>query len=114
MYERRGCTDQKCAVFDAILKDDGRSIGYEENNSVPFFVEGIDLYGGTRHSSAIALREHFSPEQIKKGTMHQTNKAFERYFRVGADDIRDIYKKTNHKQSQSSKTTVLHDHNGKR
>lgn len=37
------------------------------------------------HSSAIALREHFSPEQIKQGTMHQTNKAFERYFRIGAE-----------------------------
>ena len=24
-------------------------------------VEGVDLYGGTRHSSAIALREYFSP-----------------------------------------------------
>lgn len=56
-------------------------------------VEGVDLYAGTRHSSAIALREHFSPEQIKQGTMHQTNKAFERYFRVGADDVRGIYMK---------------------
>lgn len=57
-------------------------------------VESVDLYGGTRHSSAVALREHFSPEQIKQGTMHQTNKAFERYFRVGANDIREIYQKT--------------------
>ncbi len=57
-------------------------------------IEGVDLYAGTRHSSAIALREHFSPEQIKQGTMHQTNKAFERYFRVGANDIRSIYEQT--------------------
>ncbi len=54
-------------------------------------IEGVDLYGGTRHSSVVALREHFSPEQIKHGTMHQTNKAFERYFRIGAEDVRDIY-----------------------
>ena len=54
-------------------------------------IEEIDLYGGTRHSSVIALQKHFSPEQIKQGTMHQTNKAFERYFKVGADDIRTIY-----------------------
>lgn len=54
-------------------------------------IEGVDLYGGTRHSSAIALRKHFSPEQIKQGTMHQTNKAFERYFRIEADDVRNIY-----------------------
>ena len=57
-------------------------------------VQNVDLYGGTRHSSAVALRNHFSPEQIKQGTMHQTNKAFERYFRVGADDIRLIYQET--------------------
>lgn len=58
-------------------------------------VEGVDLYGGTRHSSAIALREFFSPEQIKLGTMHQTNKAFERYFRIGSEDIRSIYQRSN-------------------
>ncbi len=57
-------------------------------------IEGVDLYGGTRHSSAVALRKNFSPEQIKQGTMHQTNKAFERYFRIGADDIREIYEQS--------------------
>ena len=55
-------------------------------------IEGVDLYRGTRHSSAIALRKFHSPEQIKKATMHSTNKAFERYFQIGSDDIRDIYK----------------------
>ena len=54
-------------------------------------IEDVDMYGGTRHSSAVALREHFSPEQIKQGTMHQTNKAFERYFRIEANDVRNIY-----------------------
>lgn len=54
-------------------------------------IEGVDLYGGTQHSSAVALREHFSSEQIKQGTMHQTNKAFGRYFRIEAEDVRDIY-----------------------
>lgn len=57
-------------------------------------IKGVDLYGGTRHSSAVALRKDFSPEQIKQGTMHQTNKAFERYFRIGADDIREIYQQS--------------------
>ncbi len=59
-------------------------------------IEGVDLYGGTRHSSAVALRKNFSPEQIKQGTgtMHQTNKAFERYFRIGAEDIREIYQQS--------------------
>jgi integrase len=54
-------------------------------------VEEVDLYGGTRHSSAKALRQYRTPEEIKKATMHSTNKAFERYFQMGTDDIRAIY-----------------------
>jgi integrase len=54
-------------------------------------IQGVDLYGGTRHSSAMALREFRTPEEIRRATMHSTNKAFERYFRVEADDLRAIY-----------------------
>lgn len=41
-------------------------------------IEGLDLYGGTRHSSVRALAEKFTPEQIKR-VGWKTNKAFERY-----------------------------------
>jgi hypothetical protein len=54
----------------------------------------------------VALRKHFSPEQIKQGTMHQTNKAFERYFRVGADDIRAIYQETSQGHEKTFKRSV--------
>jgi len=57
-------------------------------------IDGVDLYGGTRHSSARALREYCSPEEIKRATMHSTNKAFERYFQIELEDIRGIYQKT--------------------
>jgi integrase len=57
-------------------------------------VKGVDLYGGTRHSSARALRAYRTPEEIRIATMHTTNKAFERYFQVGADDVRSIYRDT--------------------
>jgi integrase len=57
-------------------------------------VEGVDLYGGTRHSSARALRKFFSPEEIKRATMHSTNQAFERYFTMESDDVRSIYKRS--------------------
>ena len=57
-------------------------------------IEDVDLYGGTKHSSATALRKYRSPEEIKKATMHTTNKAFERYFRMDLDDVRDIYADT--------------------
>lgn len=46
-------------------------------------VKGVDLYGGTRHSSTTALREAFTPEEIKSsGTLHTTNKAFDRYLQI--------------------------------
>ena len=57
-------------------------------------ITGVDLYGGTRHSSARALRKYFSPEQIKRATMHTTNAAFERYFKIESDDLRDIYRRS--------------------
>jgi integrase len=57
-------------------------------------IEGIDLYGGTRHSSARALRKYRTPEEIRRATMHSTNKAFERYFNMESDDLRSIYKDT--------------------
>ena len=42
-------------------------------------VKGVDLYGGTRHSTLTALGEFLSPEEVKKGSLHKTNKALERY-----------------------------------
>ena len=69
-------------------------------------IQGVDLYGGTRHSSAIALRKYRTPEEIKRATMHSTNKAFERYFRIESDDLRDIYKDTRQKR-QNGKVIKL-------
>ena len=44
-------------------------------------IDGVDLYGGTKHSTATALGQLLTPEQIKRGgTGSATNKAFERYF----------------------------------
>ncbi len=62
-------------------------------------ITGVDLYGGTRHSSAKALRNEYSPEQIKKATMHSTNKAFERYFQIESNDLREMYESTRNKYS---------------
>lgn len=54
----------------------------------------VDLYGGTRHSSVIDLRRRHSPEAVKRATMHRTNKAFERYLHVTADELRPLYQDT--------------------
>ena len=57
-------------------------------------IEIIDLYGGTRHSSVKALRDRFTPDQIKKGTMHHKRKTFECYFQIEIEDSRKIYEGT--------------------
>lgn len=54
-------------------------------------IDGVDLYGGTRHSTVTALGEELSPEEIKAGTLHSTSKAFERYFQGEARRARDTY-----------------------
>lgn len=69
-------------------------------------IEGVDLYGGTRHSSAQALRKHLSPEGVRRLTGHETNKAFERYFQVGLDELRDGYALT--RPQESTNNSLIH------
>jgi integrase len=55
-------------------------------------IEGVDLYRGTRHSSARALVGSYSLEEIKKGTMHSTTECFDRYVNFGGDAVREMYR----------------------
>ncbi len=58
-------------------------------------IEGLDLYGGTRHSSVRALRRYRSPEETKWAAMSETNKAFERYMGKDTDDdLRSVYRQS--------------------
>lgn len=57
-------------------------------------VEGVDLYGGTRHSTVRALRKRRTPEEIRRASGHTTNKAFERYYQTERDTLGDIYSDT--------------------
>jgi len=70
-------------------------------------VEDIDLYGGTRHSTVTALSKSLTREEIKKGTMHSTNKAFERYFQKQSSDAKMIYQEARNLQSDSSDNLVI-------
>jgi integrase len=67
-------------------------------------VEGIDLYGGTRHSSAVALRKLLSAEGIRRLTGHETNKAFERYYMKDLDELREGFALT--RQCNTSATPI--------
>jgi hypothetical protein len=61
-------------------------------------INDVDLYGGTRYSSTITLRKFKTPEEIKRATMHSTNKVFERYFYLEGDEPRNIYEDTQDKR----------------
>ena len=55
-------------------------------------VEGVDLYGGTRHSTTTALSEVCTPEEVKSATGH-VSKAFERYFQNKQARAKKVTKK---------------------
>jgi hypothetical protein len=66
-------------------------------------IEGVDLYGGTRHSTATALGRELTPEQIKAGTLHKTNRAFERYFQSQQAEAKLVYQKARNLQRNYNK-----------
>jgi integrase len=58
-------------------------------------LQGLDLYGGTRHTSAIALRQQgLTPESIKRAMGTKTAEAFSRYLQITAEEMRGVYNKT--------------------
>ena len=54
-------------------------------------IEGVDLYGGTKHSTAMGLRTVASFEEVRKMTGHTTNKAFDRYLRLEGETMKELY-----------------------
>jgi integrase len=54
---------------------------------------GVDLYGGTRHSSCIALYKEvgLSPEQIRRAAGTRSTKVFMRYLPLDVEDIATIH-----------------------
>lgn len=55
-------------------------------------IQNVDLYGGTRHSTVTALGEHFTKSELRdSGTMHSTNKAFERYMQKTNSSSLKVY-----------------------
>lgn len=49
-------------------------------------IEGVSLYPGTRHSSAVDLRKKHSPEAVKRNMGTRTGKAFDRYLQLTAEE----------------------------
>jgi integrase len=57
-------------------------------------IDGVSLYPGTRHTSAIDMRTRTTPEAVKRATGHKNNRAFERYLQVTGDELRSLYADT--------------------
>ena len=62
-------------------------------------IEGVDLYGGTKHSTVTALGKLLSPEQIQRGGTGHASDAFKRYMlpdineaQTVAQAVKDIQK----------------------
>ena len=63
-------------------------------------IEGLDLYGGTRHTTTTEIGKLQGKEAAKKHSGHRTNKAFDRYCQMDEQESSDmaqliIRKKTN-------------------
>ena len=56
-------------------------------------VEGGDLYGGTKHSTAMGVRKLATFEEVRLMTGHSNNKPFERYFRTEGEALQTLYTK---------------------
>jgi hypothetical protein len=54
----------------------------------------------------MALRELATPEQIKRAMMTSTNKAFERYFRIESDEVRNVYELTRNADHKKKNTKI--------
>lgn len=54
-------------------------------------IEGVDLYGGTKHSTASGMRSFFTYEEVRKMTGHTTNKAFDRYIQFEGSALKGMY-----------------------
>lgn len=76
-------------------------------------IDGVDLYGGTRHSTTTDLAKYFSPEHIKKyGTAHSTNKAFDRYLHLSNKESKKIFETIIQNRKKLGKETTLAQKNG--
>ena len=67
-------------------------------------IEDVDLYGGTKHSTAMGLREVATFEEARKMTGHTTNKAFDRYLQLEGEKMKELYARRESVMIRSAKT----------
>jgi integrase len=70
-------------------------------------IHGVDLYGGTKHSTATALSKRMSPEQIQQGIMLESNEAFRRYLLPDITKAQMVYEQADSLSKQAEKSKVI-------
>ncbi len=71
-------------------------------------IEGVDLYGGTKHSTTTALGAHFSENELMDhGTTHKSNKAFRRYMQADKSKSLTVYQKAQELTKKNGKVIPL-------
>ena len=53
-------------------------------------IEGLDLYGGTRHTTTTEIAKLEGKAAAKKHSGHRTNKAFDRYCQMDEKESSDM------------------------
>jgi integrase len=94
---------QGCKIGDAFGHEYLSRFWKEACNNLG--IQDVCLYAGTKHSTACNMDN--SPEEIKRATMHKTNKAFERYYRMKDEKLRKIYNDPWENQPDNDLTTVF-------
>jgi len=65
-------------------------------------IEGLDLYGGTRHTTTTAIAELADHVSAKKASGHTTNKAFDRYCQAAGETAFQMVRLINIKRNKET------------
>ena len=66
-------------------------------------IKGVDLYGGTKHSTVTALGQVMTPEQIQRGATGHASDAFKRYMLPDVNEARLVRQAVSKIQGNSAK-----------
>jgi len=70
-------------------------------------IEGVDLYGGTRHSTVTRIGDTDSPETAREASGHSTSKAFDRYRQLRTERLREIYEEAAGERASKNRLNML-------
>ena len=66
-------------------------------------IRGVDLYGGTKHSTVTALGQVMTPEQIQRGSTGHASDAFKRYMLPDVNEAIQVRQAVKQIQSGTAK-----------